>query len=104
MVFDNLKCGVRYRLSEQVAPEGYLLINEYIYFMINEDGSVSVEENYFAETGNTAYNLTVKNIEAIPLPESGGSGISMFYAIGLLFMAAATSIYIRYFRKRKYRN
>lgn len=104
LIFDNLKCGVRYRLTEQQPPDGYLEINEYIYFTINEDGSVTVEESYYAEVGSTAYNIIVRNAPAIPLPESGSIGTGMFYALGLLLMAITTSIYIRYLRKRRCRN
>ena len=101
LIFDNLKCGLRYRLTEQTSPDGYLELSEYIYFTINEDGSVSVEESYYAEAGSTAYNLTVRNIEAIPLPESGGFGNGMFYAPGLALIALAAGIYIYYLRKRR---
>ena len=101
LIFDNLKCGVRYRLTEQIAPEGYLDMTEYIYFTINEDGSVVVEESYYAQAGNTAYNIIVRNIEAIPLPESGSYGTDMFYALGLLLLALAAGIYIYHLRKRR---
>ncbi len=103
LVFDNLKCNVRYRLTETSPPAGYHHLNEYIYFMINEDGSVTVEDHYFAEAGNTAYNILVRNAEAIPLPESGGAGECMFYALGLLFLIAAAGIYINTL-KRGWRN
>ncbi|MBO5213635.1 MAG: Cna B-type domain-containing protein [Clostridia bacterium] len=101
LVFDNLKCGVRYRLTETEAPSGYLKTNEYIYFVINEDGTVSVEESFYAEAGSTAYNLIVRNGMVVDLPESGSNGTSMFYALGLLLMAITASIYIRYLRKRR---
>ena len=94
LIFDNLKCNIRYRLTEQSAPDGYLPLTEYIYFSINEDGSVTVEENYYAEAGSTAYNLTVLNAEAIPLPESGGVGDGLHYALGILLIAVAAGIYI----------
>ena len=103
LIFDNLKCGVRYRLTESVAPDGYLKTDEYVYFMINEDGSVMVEDSYYAEVGSTAYNIIVKNAEAIPLPESGDTGTGMFYALGLLLIAAA-GIYIDILLKRGCRN
>jgi len=104
LIFDNLKCGVRYRLTEQVAPDGYLKTNEYIYFTINEDGSVAVEDSFYAEAGNTAYNIIVKNTEAIPLPESGSIGTSMFYAIGLILIMVAAGIYIVHLHKRRCNN
>lgn len=101
LVFDNLKSNVRYRLTETVAPEGYLIADEYIYFTINEGGSVMVEESFYAEAAPSAYNIIVCNAEAIPLPESGGVGTGMFYALGLLLIAAAAGIYIDIFLKRR---
>lgn len=104
LVFDNLKVGVRYRLTETTPPDGYLELKEYIYFTINENGSVSVEENYYAESGSTAYNIIVRNASAIPLPESGSIGTSMFYVLGLLFIATSAGIYIDTHRKRRCRD
>jgi len=101
LIFDNLKCGVRYRLTELAPPDGYLAISEYIYFTIQEDGSVSVEESYYAEAGSTAYNLIVRNVEAIPLPESGDIGTRMFYALGLALIVTAGGIYIYHLHKRR---
>ena len=104
LIFDNLKSAIRYRLTELVAPEGYLKCDEYIYFTIGEDGSVTVEDTYYAEAGTTAYNIIVRNGQIVDLPESGGIGTSMFYALGLLLIIAATGIYIGTFRKRRCRN
>ena len=101
LIFDNMKCGVRYRLSEIETPEGYLPLEEYIYFTIEESGAVVVEPNYFAEAGNTAYNIIVRNAEAIPMPESGGTGTSMLYAIGALLMIAVAGIYINNKKMKK---
>ena len=104
LIFDNLKCGVRYRLTEQKSPDGYLELTEYVYFMINEDGSVNVEESYYAESGTTAYNLVVKNGKIVDLPESGSIGTSMFYVIGLSLIALSAGIYIYHLRKRRCHN
>ncbi len=101
LIFDNLKCGVRYRLTETEPPTGYFKIGEYIYFTIHEDGTVSVEESYYAEAGSTAYNLVVRNGMIVELPESGGIGTGMFYVIGLAFIATACGIYINHLRKRR---
>lgn len=105
LIFDNMKCNIRYRLTETEAPETYLRTEEYIYFTIEESGAVTVEENYFAEAGSTAYNIIVRNASGLPLPSSGGIGLDMFYAIGLLLIAAATGIYIySTFLKRRCQN
>ncbi len=104
LIFDNLKCGIRYRLTEQSPPDGYLKLSEYIYFTIQENGTVVVEENYFAESGNTAYNMVVRNAEAVPLPESGSIGTDMFYAYGLFLIVIAAGIYIYHLYKRRCHN
>lgn len=101
LIFDNMKCGIRYRLTETTAPSGYLKTDEYIYFIINEDGTVSVEESFYAEAGSTAYNMIVKNGMAVDLPESGSIGTSMFYILGILLMAISLYIYIRYLQMRR---
>lgn len=104
LTFDNLKCKIRYRLTEKKSPDGYLELTEYIYFTINEDGSVSVEESYYAEAGGTAYNITVRNAEAIPLPESGSMGTDMFYTLGLSLILLSAGMYIYHLRKRRCQN
>lgn len=101
LVFDNLKCNIRYRLTETQAPTGYLEILEYIYFTINENGTVSVEESFYAESGKTAYNIVVKNSVIVDLPESGGIGTSVFYVTGLLLIVIAVGIYIYHLCKRR---
>ena len=101
LIFDNLKCNIRYRLTETQAPDGYLQSGEYIYFTINEDGTVSVEDSFYAEAGTTAYNLIVKNGMVVDLPDSGGMGTSMFYVLGLLLITIAAGIYIYHLRKRR---
>lgn len=105
LVFDNLKSLVRYRLTETATPAGYLPMTEYIYFTIAEDGAVTVEESYYAEAGNTAYNITVFNAEAVDLPDSGGPGSDMFRVLGLALCAVAIGrgIYT-FFAKRRYQN
>lgn len=93
LIFDNLKCGVRYRLTELIAPVGYYRLDEYIYFTINEDGTVSVEDHSYAEAGTTAYNILVTNQKAIPLPEAGGQGITTLYLMGAAMMILSMSLY-----------
>jgi len=104
IIFDNLKCGVRYRLTETEAPDGYIKTSEYIYFTISEDGTVSVEESFYAEAGSTAYNLIVKNGMIVNLPDSGSIGTDMFYVIGGILMATASGVYIYHLRKRRCQN
>lgn len=92
LIFDNLKSEVRYKLTEITPPDGYHRIIEDMYFTISETGAVRVEENYYVSPGTTAYNITVKNAKAVPLPESGGVGTSMFYIAGMMTMLAGVCI------------
>lgn len=98
-IFDNMKVGVRYRLTELSAPEGYRVAPMPIYCTIGEDGFVQVEEHMLAEFGSTAYNIIVRNAEDVPLPESGGGGDLWYFAVGLLMMAAS-GLYISISQKK----
>lgn len=102
LIFDNLKCSVRYCLAETQAPEGYIKTDEYIYFTINENGSVSVEDSFYAQAGTTAYNITVKNAKIVDLPESGGIGTGILYFLGIVMMDLG--IYIGTASKRRCQN
>ena len=104
LTFDNLKSNVRYRLTETSPPTGYLNMDGYIYFTINEDGSVAVEENFYAEAGDTAYNIVVKNAAGVELPETGGSGNFILYAVGLMLMMGTIGIYAGTILKRRCQN
>ena len=95
LIFDNLKSGIRYRITETTAPEGYYPLSDPIYITINEDGSVDVESHYYTSAGSTAYNIVVANSKYVTLPDSGGNGNRMFYAAGLLLMAAGIYITLR---------
>lgn len=104
LTFDNLKCAVMYRLTEISEPSGYLKLEEPILFSINEDGSVTVENHPYAYAGASAYNIVVCNRKAVPLPITGGNGITMYCASGIFLMLTAVCVYIkRYLRKRRYR-
>lgn len=102
LIFDNLKCSIRYCLTEVSPPEGYHQIKEPIYFTINEDGSIHLEKNYYAKVGTTAYNIVVRNAEAVPLPESGGGGSTLYCTLGLLLMILSAYISIILKRRRSH--
>ncbi len=104
LIFDNLKCNIRYRLTETEAPSGYLKNEEYIYFTIQESGTVVVENSFYAEAGATAYNIVVKNGQAVTLPGSGAVGTGMFYVMGALLLALAYGVYIKHLQKRRCHN
>ena len=94
LIFDNLKVGVRYRMRETKPPDGYHQLDDPIYLMIHEDGSVTVEEHAYAESSDNAYNILVYNLVKEPLPETGGMGTSFYYAMGVLLVLAGFCVYI----------
>ncbi|MGN0243040.1 MAG: collagen binding domain-containing protein [Lachnospiraceae bacterium] len=101
LVFDNLKVGVRYRLTEILEPEGYLKLEEPVYATIREDGSVMVEEHPYAWAGSTSYNIIISNQAAEPLPDTGGSGRWMYGIIAILLTGIATYVYINHIYYKK---
>ena len=70
----GLEEGVVYYVKETKAPEGYIPINDY---MPVENGTV-----------------TVVNVKGDELPETGGMGTTLFYALGGLMVAAAAVMLI----------
>lgn len=64
----NLPFG-KYEVKEITAPDGYALLQKSLFFEVDEK--------------NTLVELTIKNFKkAPPLPETGGIGTLIFYAIG----------------------
>ncbi len=104
LVFDNLKCNIRYRLTETNPPDGYIRVEEPIYFTINEDGTVIVEDHTYAIAGTSAFNIIVTNQKALPLPGTGGGGNLIYLACGILIMGAALALIIIKLRRKRHLN
>lgn len=86
-----------YRLEETEAPSGYIITQQYFYFVIKEGRTVALCDEDGTEvqgdlptTGGQAtlsladgtYTITVQNIPGVELPVSGGIGTRLFYLIG----------------------
>ncbi|SDM03028.1 LPXTG-motif cell wall anchor domain-containing protein/fibro-slime domain-containing protein [Sarcina sp. DSM 11001] len=101
----------RYRLQEEIAPEGYVIMTKYVYFTV-ENGSVRLTN----ETGGTpesanpqvvldgdnvnGYTLTIKNTLGASLPATGGPGTKLFYLLGaMLTVLAGAGLVVRKRRK-----
>lgn len=81
-----------YKLEETNAPDGYLLLDEPIYFSIASDGEVTLTQSdaaIFREVGpdSTAIKrILIKNTPGEPLPMTGGIGTTIFYILGSLLV------------------
>ena len=101
----------RYRLQEESAPDGYVIMTKYVYFTV-ENGSVRLTN----ETGGTpesanpqvvldgdnvnGYTLTIKNTQGASLPATGGPGTKLFYLLGaMLTVFAGAGLVVRKRRK-----
>ena len=94
----------RYRLEETHAPNGYLILNKYTYFNIDQSGKASLTDesgtgsnsNPEASISNNRKTITVKNIPGTALPVTGGSGTALFYVLGsILIVIGAAGLIIR---------
>lgn len=85
-----------YRLTETHAPDGYVILEEHVYFRIGVDGSRKMQVTLTDEAG-TGINqnenasvdgttITVKNIPGAELPQSGGPGTTWLYIIGSILL------------------
>ena len=95
---NNLPYG-NYILKEVQAPKGYKLSDD-IYITLNSEESFyrvgkegeKIILNKNAETDT--YDISVKNIPRIILPETGGSGTFKFSFIGITLLAAVLSLLV----------
>lgn len=93
---NNLPYG-KYILKEVQAPKGYKL-SEDIYITLGYEKSfykVGKEGEEIILNKNTetnTYDISVKNIPRIILPETGGSGTSKFSFIGITLLAGVLSL------------
>jgi fibro-slime domain-containing protein/LPXTG-motif cell wall-anchored protein len=87
----------RYRLEETHAPDGYLILTKYIYFMIDTNRKVILTDgsngnhNSQASISQSAgvYIITVKNEPGAALPNTGGPGTRIFTILGSILILGA---------------
>ncbi|MCC3265625.1 CshA/CshB family fibrillar adhesin-related protein [Arthrobacter gengyunqii] len=105
---ENLAAGT-YWLEETQAPAGFNLLAESVQFSVTADGTVAILSgagngivSVAAEPASGIYQITVRDVPALELPESGGRGTAMFLiAGGLLLAAAALAIFLPRPRRRQ---
>lgn len=100
LTFDNLLYGY-YKLTEIQAPGGYVLLADPIYLTITESGNVVVDAHAYAESGNAAYSIAVRNQPQLPLPATGGAGGTASAISGWLLSLGAIGALALPYRKRK---
>lgn len=81
--FDGLQAGT-YSLQETVAPAGYNQLTKDITIVLDKNGSATIDGA--ASTPGADHSLTtgVANSTGTVLPETGGTGIMIFVALGAL--------------------
>ena len=89
-----------YRLEEKDAPEGYIILEDFIYFHITDDGTVELcdeDGNVFPESEYPAYEsltgdktagfvIIAKDSPGSELPHTGGIGTTIFYILGTMLV------------------
>ncbi len=92
VTMDGLRRGF-YKLEEKVAPEGYTILNnKFVYFEVYSDNGqmkVRLTDANGTPTGNSdivtlqdANKIVVKNTPGAAMPQTGGTGTTVFYAAG----------------------
>lgn len=99
----KLKDGY-YKLVETTAPSGYVLLEDSIYFKVEDQKVVLIGENDnnlsnnkadMWEVDETGLVIKIKNEALYDLPSAGGSGIFLYMIGGtLLLIAGSLMIYI----------
>ncbi len=105
----DLVTGEIYKLEEIQAPEAHALLDEPIYFTVengivrlcDKNGIINAGTNEMWELSSDGTVLTVKNNILYSLPSAGGPGIYWYTLSGTLLMAGAALIVYRQKRKRE---
>ena len=102
-VLENLPIG-RYRLTELKPPDGYLILENYVYFNVGFDNRGYVKIVLTDETGTgpnsnpdaslSGTTISVKNTPGQELPSTGGIGTTIFYVAGAVLAVGAAVLLI----------
>lgn len=103
VVLENLPIG-RYRLTELKPPDGYLILENYVYFNVDFDNRGYVKIVLTDETGTgpnsnpdaslSGTTISVKNTPGQELPSTGGIGTTIFYVAGAVLAVGAAVLLI----------
>lgn len=123
----NIPVGLEpglYRLQELAAPDGFIILDSYIYFTIkdnfNEDQTVSFYTVSLSDemgndatperaqlersTGDASHRIKVANEQGRALPSTGGSGQKWFILSGLVLIVSSYLMHLFVQRNRKKRS
>ncbi len=81
--FDGLQAGT-YSLEETVAPAGYNQLTKDITIVLDKSGSATIDGAASAPGADHSLTTGVANSTGTVLPETGGTGIVIFVALGAL--------------------
>lgn len=81
--FDGLQAGT-YSLQETVAPAGYNQLTKDITIVLDKNGSATIDGAASAPGADHSLTTGVANSTGTVLPETGGTGIMIFVALGAL--------------------
>lgn len=81
--FDGLQAGT-YSLEETVAPAGYNQLTKDITIVLDKNGSATIDGAASAPGADHSLTTGVANSTGTVLPETGGTGIVIFVALGAL--------------------
>ena len=103
VVLEKLPIG-RYRLTELNPPDGYLILDDYVYFNVSFDNRGNVRIVLTDETGTgpnsnpyaslSGTTISVKNTPGQELPSTGGIGTTIFYVAGAVLAVGAAVLLI----------
>ena len=97
---NDLPAG-RYKLTEKIAPEGYIISMRDVYFTIAADRTVTltgadgtgdnpnVDASVSRDSTTSVYTITVKNNAGAELPKAGGSGTRPYTVLGSILILGA---------------
>jgi uncharacterized repeat protein (TIGR01451 family) len=104
----NIPVGT-YWLTETAAPAGFNLLAEPVQFTIAANGAVTIGKGAgggvvtAADTdGDGIFTITVRDVPALKMPASGGTGTAPFMAGGSVLLLAAGALFVtaQYRRRR----
>lgn len=93
-----------YKLTETEAPAGYIIKEAVTEFTVNDDGSITVTSNNTNATvdSSNTKSLSIANEAGKALPNTGGSGTTMYTLGGLTLIIASALMYGFILKNRKH--